>query len=113
VALSVFGYPLRGCAVACFCHFSTLRPVEEDPDRKVAGEFLEAVDHARWHEENVSHPKAMPLVAVPKPAGALGHYVHLVAGVGGLGIVLARGIELDGERAMAEQLHKPLTPWPW
>jgi hypothetical protein len=90
-----------------------LRPVEEDPDHKVAGEFLEAVGNSRRHEENVPYPEAMPLVAVPKPAGALDHYVHLVAGVGGLGIVLAWGVELDDQGAMAEQLDKPLALWPW
>lgn len=98
--------------MACSCRFSTLRPIEEDPDRKVAGKFLEAVDHTRWHEENVSHPKTMPLVAVSKPAGALGHYVHFVAGMRRLGIVLAWSVELDGEGAMAEKLDEPLTAWP-
>jgi hypothetical protein len=82
---------------------------EEDPDREVAGEFLEAVDHTRWHEENVSHPEAMPLATVSKPAGAFDDYVYLVAGVGGLGIVLAWGVELDHEGAVAEQLDKPLA----
>jgi hypothetical protein len=106
-------YP-RSAALICgqmFC-LTTFGAVEEDPDRQVAGELFETVDHTGRDEQDVGGPEAVALVSVPEPARAMSHHVQLVAGVRRLGIVLTWGIEFNGQGAVAKQLGEPLTARP-
>jgi len=93
--------------------FPAFRAVEEHPHRQVGRELFEAVDHTGWDEEDVPRPETVVLVSISEPARSLSHHVHLVASVGRLGIVLAWGVELDAQRAVAEQLDEPLPARPW
>ena len=68
--------------------------------------------HARGNEEDVTRAEAMPLVAVPEVTGPLSHHVHLVAGVGRLGIASTGGVELDAQRPVPEELDETLTLGP-
>jgi hypothetical protein len=77
----------RVCAPSLLPAF---RAIEDDPDRQVVGEFLEAVWHLRGNEEDVTRAEAMPLAAVSEVPGPVNHHVDLVPGVGRLRIVTSR-----------------------
>jgi hypothetical protein len=51
----------------------------------------------------------VPLGSIAKAAGAFDDDVYLVPGVGLLRIMLPRGVELDAQGAMAEQLDVALA----
>jgi hypothetical protein len=65
--------------------------------------------HARRNEEDIARSEAVPLSPIAEPTGAFHHDVRLVPGVGRLGIVPPRCVELDGKRAVAKQLDEPLA----
>src|SRR4051812_34998481 len=60
-------------------------------------------------EEDVTRTEGVLLLAVPESALTPEHDVDLIARVRRLGIVSAGGVQLDGEGAVAEQLHKSLA----
>ena len=64
--------------------------------------------HAGRHEEQVARREAMPVGPIAEASGTFDDDVDLVPGVGFLGIVLPRGVELDAQGAMPEELDVPL-----
>jgi hypothetical protein len=103
-------------------HLSDFAPfgsIEEDPDRQVVGELLEAMHDPRGDEQDVPPPEAVPFRAVDEEALAPDHDIDLVARMRLLGIVTSGCIELDRERpvlkrhdeATALGCRQPLQPF--
>ena len=64
----------------------------------------------RGDEEDVARPEGVALRSVAELASSREHDVHLVAGVRRLGVVhTPRGIQLDAQGAVAEELGEALA----
>ena len=83
--------------------------VEHDPDREVVREVLESVRDTGGDEQQISRRDRLSRRPVEERAAAGGDDVDLVALVRALWVVTAWRVELDGERAMLEQLDEALT----
>src|SRR4029079_14644155 len=86
-----------------------LGPVEEDPDKEIVAELLEAVDDAGFDEQHVGRGDRMAMRAVDEPAGTTRDDVRLVTRVRLLRIDAARRVELHLQRSVLEDRGRALA----
>jgi hypothetical protein len=65
--------------------------------------------HGGRHEQNVARAERVAVSTIPELPSALDHDVDLIAGMRGLGIGAPRGVELDRESAVLEELDEALA----
>src|SRR5712691_2300455 len=90
---------------------ATLRPIKENPDRKIIAEVFKTVFDARGYEQNVVWGEGSSRSAADKLSAALRDDVNLVERMWSLWIAGARRVELHDQRAMFEQQNRLLALW--
>src|SRR5262249_49267049 len=93
--------------------FAAFRTIEDDPGLQVLAEILEPVRLSGGHKEKIALAKRRSLVPVNKRSRALHDDIDFVSGVGCLGVVPARGIQLDLERAPFKGYLPAPAARPW
>jgi len=89
--------------------FAALGAVEEHPGGEIVGEVHEPVLFASRNEEDISGAKRdFPSLALKAPRSGRDN-VDLIAAVRMLPVAATRGIQLNRERAMAEEFDRALS----
>src|ERR1700733_13478879 len=102
----------RLTAYSLHLRFAAIGSVEKHPGGEVVAEIEEAVLFARRHKQHVAWPERSFLAAPCEAPTAADNDVDFVARMRRLGIVAARRIQLNRQRAVAEQLDVALAVGP-